>query len=230
LAINKVRDPRTEQEDYGIPESQATLPPFSGVDVVLLIAVLACAVAGLGYGFIRRAQVPRADPGTPPMREVASAIHEGAVAYLQRQLRTMSWFIAAITIALWLLYRPIYAGHPELSIGIALAFLLGCACSYGAGYMGMSLTVQGNLRAAWAAGRGFRKAVDVAFRAGTVSGMFTVGLGLLGATLLFMIFREHAPACWWGSDLVGHSSRHSCGLAEASTRRRPMSARTSWVR
>lgn len=162
-----------------MPESQATLPPFSGVDVVLLIAVLACAVAGLGYGFIRRAQVLRADPGTPPMREVASAIQEGAVAYLQRQLRTMSWFVAAITIALWLLYRPIYAGHPELSIGIALAFLLGCACSYVAGYMGMSLTVQGNLRAAWAAGRGFRQAVDVAFRAGTVSGMFTVGLGLL---------------------------------------------------
>ncbi|HZS91799.1 MAG TPA: sodium-translocating pyrophosphatase [Chloroflexota bacterium] len=176
-----------------MPESTVNLPPFSAVDVDLLVAILACAVIGLGYGFVRRAQVLRADPGTPSMREVAAAIQEGAVAYLRRQLRTMSVFVAAITIALWLLYTPIYAGHPELAIGIALAFLLGCACSYGAGYVGMSLTVQGNLRAARAASQGFRQAADLAFRAGTVSGMFTVGLGLLGATLLFIVFREHAP-------------------------------------
>src|SRR5579885_1488112 len=176
-----------------MPESSVTLPPFSPVDLGLLMAVLLCALVGLGYGYVRRSQVLRADAGTAPMREVAAAIQEGAVAYLHRQLRTMSVFVAAITVALWLLYRPIYAGHPELSLGIALAFLLGCACSYGAGYMGMSLTVQGNVRAAQAAGRGFRQAVEVAFRAGTVSGMFTVGLGLLGATVLFILFREHAP-------------------------------------
>jgi K(+)-stimulated pyrophosphate-energized sodium pump len=176
-----------------MPESAAALPPFAAQDITLLAAVLVCAVVGLGYGYLRRAQVLGADAGTPSMREVARAIQEGAVAYLRRQLRTMSIFVAAITVALWVLYTPIYAGHPELAAGIALAFLLGCACSYGAGYMGMSLAVQGNVRAAQAAGRGFAPASDLAFRAGTVSGMFTVGLGLLGATLLFIVFREHAP-------------------------------------
>jgi len=176
-----------------VSESTAALPSFTPVDMGLLAAILACALIGLGYGVLRRAQVLRADTGTLLMREVARAIQEGAIAYLRRQLRTMSVFVAAITIALWILYTPIYSGHPELAAGIALAFLLGCACSYGAGYMGMSLTVQGNIRAAQAAGRGFCGAANLAFRAGTVSGMFTMGLGLLGAALLFIVFREHAP-------------------------------------
>src|SRR5262249_14114319 len=117
---------------------------------------------------------------------------EGAQAYLGRQFRTMSLFILAITIALYLLYRPIYA-NPGLAVGVSLAFLFGCLASYGAGYVGMNLAVRGNVRPAYAATSSFKDALEAAFQAGTVSGMFTVGLGLLGATAIFVLFRGDAP-------------------------------------
>jgi len=126
------------------------------------------------------------------MTAVAAAIQEGAMAYLWRQLRTMLVVIVAITVGLYLLYRPIYADHPVLAIGIAVAFLLGCFASYGAGFVGMTSAVRGNVRTANAARRSYPEALHIAFQAGTVSGMFTVGLGLLGATIMFMLFRENA--------------------------------------
>jgi K(+)-stimulated pyrophosphate-energized sodium pump len=126
------------------------------------------------------------------MTAVAAAIQEGAMAYLWRQLRTMLVIIVAITVGLYLLYRPIYADHPVLAIGIAVAFLLGCFASYGAGFVGMTSAVRGNVRTANAARRSYPEALHIAFQAGTVSGMFTVGLGLLGATIMFMLFRENA--------------------------------------
>jgi K(+)-stimulated pyrophosphate-energized sodium pump len=79
-----------------------------------------------------------------------------------------------------------------LAIGIAVAFLLGCFASYGAGFVGMTSAVRGNVRTANAARRSYPEALHIAFQAGTVSGMFTVGLGLLGATIMFMLFRENA--------------------------------------
>jgi len=91
-----------------------------------------------------------------------------------------------------LLYRPIYTDNPVLAIGVAAAFLMGCIASYGAGFVGMTSAVQGNVRVANAARRSYREALSTAFQAGTISGMFTVGLGLLGATIIFMLFREHA--------------------------------------
>src|SRR5579883_1201489 len=124
-----------------MPESSVTLPPFSPVDLGLLMAVLLCALVGLGYGYVRRSQVLRADAGTAPMREVAAAIQEGAVEYLHRPLRTMSVFLAAITRARWPRGGTIYAGLTELCLGIAHASPLGCACSHGAGDRGISCTV-----------------------------------------------------------------------------------------
>ncbi|MCS7198685.1 MAG: sodium/proton-translocating pyrophosphatase, partial [Candidatus Bipolaricaulota bacterium] len=76
--------------------------------------------------------------------------------------------------------------------GIAIAFFLGVFASYGAGYVGMYMAVRGNLRTAAAALSSFKRALEIAFRAGAVSGMFTVGLGLLGATVIFLLFREKA--------------------------------------
>jgi Na+/H+-translocating membrane pyrophosphatase len=79
-----------------------------------------------------------------------------------------------------------------LGAGIAIAFFLGVFASYGAGYVGMYMAVRGNLRTAAAALTSFKGALEIAFRAGAVSGMFTVGLGLLGATVIFLLFREKA--------------------------------------
>jgi K(+)-stimulated pyrophosphate-energized sodium pump len=173
-------------------ESSLTLPAFGRLETTLLWVVLASAVLALLYGWYLRVRVLRRDPGPASMVAVAAAIQEGAMAYLSRQLRTMVLFIAVVTVGLYLMYRPIYADQPHLAVGIALAFLLGCFASYGAGYVGMTSAVRGNVRVANAARRSYREALQIAFQAGTISGMFTVGLGLLGATVMFMLFREHA--------------------------------------
>ncbi len=173
-------------------ESSVSLPQFGTLETTLLWVVLASSIIALAYGWYLRRKVMSRDPGPPSMVEVATAIQEGALAYLRRQLRTMSLFIIIVAIGLYLLYRPIYVTNPALAIGIAAAFLLGCLASYGAGFVGMTSAVRGNVRVANAARRSYREALQIAFQAGTISGMFTVGLGLLGATILFMLFRENA--------------------------------------
>src|SRR5712664_941679 len=173
-------------------EASSRLPQFGPLETTLLWIVLLSSVVALVYGFYLRSRVNSRDPGPPSMTAVAAAIQEGAMAYLWRQLRTMLVIIVAITVGLYLLYRPIYADHPVLAIGIAVAFLLGCFASYGAGFVGMTSAVRGNVRTANAARRSYPEALHIAFQAGTVSGMFTVGVGLLGATIMFMLFRENA--------------------------------------
>ena len=196
-------------------ESAITLPSFGGLESLLLWLVLAAAAAALLYGWWLSARVLRRSAGPASMQNVAAAIQEGARAYLTRQFRTMALFIVLITIALYVLYRPIYT-NPALSLGIALAFLMGCLASYGAGSVGMQLAVRGNVRTAYAATRGFREALETAFQAGTVSGMFTVGLGLLGATIIFVIFRGDATRVLigfgFGGSLVASFMRIGGGI------------------
>ncbi len=173
-------------------EASVTLPQFGPVETTLLWVVLLSSLVALVYGLYLRRRVVRRDPGPASMVSVATAIQEGAMAYLRRQLRTMLAFIAAVALGLYLLYRPIYTEHPVLALGVSVAFLLGCFASYGAGFVGMTSAVHGNVRVANAARRSYREALQIAFQAGTISGMFTVGLGLLGATIIFMLFRENA--------------------------------------
>ena len=174
-------------------EGNIELPPLGQSEFTLLWAVLASAFIALAYGWYLVRSVLSEDPGTEKMQEIARAIEEGAMAYLGRQVRTMIWFVILITIGLYLMYESLPGQYPHpLPIGVAVAFLMGVMASYGAGYVGMWLAVKGNVRAANAALKGFKPALELAFRAGTVSGMFTVGFGLLGATLIFMIFREDA--------------------------------------
>ena len=151
------------------------------------------------------------------------------MAYLGRQVRTMIWFVILITIGLYLMYQSLPDQYPHpLPIGVAVAFLMGVMASHGAGYVGMWLAVKANLRAANAALKGFKPALELAFRAGTVSGMFTVGFGLLGAVLIFMIFREDAMKVLVASALGGRWPLSLCGWAEGSSRKRPTSAPT-WL-
>ena len=172
-------------------ESNIVLPALTGGQVTILWLVLLSAVIALLYGLQLVKVVMSASAGPKSLTDVSDAIEEGAMAYLARQVRTMRWFVLAITVGLFILYRRVYPGF-ALPFGISIAFLMGVSASYGAGYVGMWLAVKGNVRSANAALTGFKEAMELAFKAGGVSGMFTVGLGLLGATIIFLIFRENA--------------------------------------
>src|SRR5438876_3380655 len=143
-------------------EATISLPQFGPRETLLLWIVLLSSVIALAYGVYLRRQVLRQDPGPDSMVRVATAIQEGAMAYLGRQLRTMVPFIVVVTAGLYLLYRPIYAQHPLLAGGVAAAFLLGSFASYGAGFVGMTSAVHGNWPGATAARLRYRAALPPA--------------------------------------------------------------------
>src|SRR5215470_7206112 len=156
------------------------------VAVVAVIALLALAVAGW---LVR--EVLAASQGTEKMQEIARAIQEGAGAYLRRQFRTLGVFVVIIFFVLLLL--PADSG--SIRWGRSAFFLVGALFSGLTGFVGMSLTVRGNVRVAAAAREaesGERRAMRIAFRTGGVAGMFTVGLGLFGAALVVLIYKANA--------------------------------------
>jgi len=169
-------------------EQKMVLPKFTAADWTLIYIVLASAFVALIYGGYLARKTTRHDPGSQAMQDVSAAIQQGAMAYLMQQVRTMIWFVIAIAIGLFFLYRGTIGD--TLAGGISLAFLMGVAASYGAGFVGMGLAVRANTRVANAALTSFKSALEIAFQAGTVSGMFTTGLGLLGATLIMIMFKE----------------------------------------
>jgi K(+)-stimulated pyrophosphate-energized sodium pump len=170
--------------------------------VILGISLLALAVA---YAFSR--EVLAASQGTPKMREIATAIQVGSRAYLNRQFRTLGVFMAVLFVALFFaLPAKATGGHSELSIriGRSVAFLLGAGFSAITGFAGMWLAVRGNVRVANAAREsGLRRALRIAFRTGGVAGMFTVGLGLLGATAILIIYKQAATGVLVGFGFGG---------------------------
>src|SRR6202167_6392400 len=173
-------------------EANIVLPHLTSSQLVIVWAVLASGLVALLYGWQLARTVLAADPGAKSMTDVADAVEEGAMAYMRRQVKTMIWFVIVIALALFFMYRRVYPGNLTLAIGIAIAFLMGVSASYGAGLVGMKLAVKGNVRSANAALTSFKDAMEIAFKAGGVSGMFTVGFGLLGATIIFLVFQENA--------------------------------------
>jgi K(+)-stimulated pyrophosphate-energized sodium pump len=158
---------------------------LSYVVVVALVAVAALVMAGLF-----RREVLAASEGTEKMKAIALAIQEGAAAYLNRQFRTLAVFVVLVFGVLFLL-----PGDTGVRVGRSLFFVLGAAFSAAIGYFGMSLAVRANVRVAAAArDEGRDPAMRVAFRTGGVVGMATVGLGLLGAATVVLIYRGDAPA------------------------------------
>ncbi len=148
-----------------------------------------------------------APEGTDKMKEIARAIQVGAKAYLSRQFRTVAVFMAILSVVLFFAL-PVseFAVHSEFSIrfGRSIAFILGAAFSAITGYTGMWLAVRANVRTANAAREsGLRRAMRIAFRAGGVAGMFTVGLGLLGATAILLIYKEDATGVLIGFGFGG---------------------------
>ncbi len=178
-------------------EENVLLPPFDRTVNLALYFVLLSAILGLAYGLYLAFKVIKKDQGTPKMIEVAKAIQEGAKAYLTRQFRVLFFFIILLTIVLFFVYKNIYVlpdGTPDWKMvwGIALAFLAGSTLSAMTGLIGMSVAVRGNVRVAHAARTSFKNALETAFQSGTVTGMFTIGMGLVGATVIFMLFKEKA--------------------------------------
>lgn len=142
------------------------------------------------------------DPGNEDMQRIAAAIQEGAGAYLSKQAQTMSVFVVILAIALFFLYLSIF-GNSSLALGVAIAFLMGVGFSYAAGGSGMYLAVRANQRTAQAAISSYVTAMKIAFRAGSVAGMATVGLALLGAAILFLIYKEEAVKVFIGFGFGG---------------------------
>jgi K(+)-stimulated pyrophosphate-energized sodium pump len=172
-------------------ESNLVLPRLEGANLTLLYFVGLSALVALGYGWWLSASVMRRSPGSAAMQEVQQAIESGAMAYLKKQIGTMKWLVFAIALGLYLLYAPVY-NDARLSIGVALAFVMGVVASYVAGYTGMKLAVRANARVAHQALTSFKGALETAFQAGAVAGMVTVGMGLLGATIIFLWFKQDA--------------------------------------
>jgi K(+)-stimulated pyrophosphate-energized sodium pump len=171
----------------------------------------ASALLAIAVGFFLMKSVLAADPGSPKMQEIARAIQEGAWAYLKRQFKTIAVILVPLAAVVFLTSTAISKpdGSSALSFGQAglwrtVAFLLGCIASGLTGYIGMTLATRGNVRTAAAALSGsMPKALTVAFRTGGVAGMFTVGLGLLGATGIITVFQNTSSAILVGFGFGG---------------------------
>ncbi len=156
------------------------------VVVVAAVALLALAVAG---GLVR--EVLAAGQGTERMQNIAKAVQQGAAAYLTRQFKTLAIFVVLIPLVLLLL--P--AETTGVRIGRSVFFVIGALFSALTGFIGMWLAVRGNVRVAAAAREsGEKTAMRIAFRTGGVAGMFTVGLGLLGAAIVVFAYKGDAPS------------------------------------
>ena len=183
------------------------IPTFGSFENNSLWVILLVSLLALGFAYYLVREVLAAPEGTDKMKEIAKAIQEGASAYLKRQFTTLGIFLAILTVLLFIvLPTPAQAAHSSFSIrfGRSLAFILGAGFSALTGFTGMWLAVRANVRTANAAREsGLRRAMRIAFRAGGVAGMFTVGLGLLGATVILLIYKQDATSVLVGFGFGG---------------------------
>jgi K(+)-stimulated pyrophosphate-energized sodium pump len=142
--------------------------------------IIACGVLALLYGVYSTRVVLAAATGTDRMREIAAAVQEGARAYLNRQYSTIAAVGVVIGVILW----------ATLGLHVAIGYFIGAILSGAAGYIGMNVSVRANLRTAEAARQGLKPALDIAFKAGAITGMLVVGLGLLGVSIYYFILRS----------------------------------------
>ncbi|MDD4748437.1 MAG: sodium-translocating pyrophosphatase [Methanosarcinaceae archaeon] len=151
------------------------------MDNLIFIAPLA-GVISLVFAAIFASSVLKESPGNKRMQTIAGAIQEGAMAYLNRQYKTVA--IVAIVLALLIFFSL------DEGLKIAAGFLVGALSSAAAGYLGMSVSVRANVRTANAASKGLEKAMSVAFRGGSVTGLSVVGLALLGTSGLYILYGD----------------------------------------
>ncbi len=181
-------------------------------------SVLGISILGLLYALFLRRQIMREDKGDAAMLQVWNAIREGADAYLRKQLFSILPLIGILTFAL---FFSVYIVPPTsealqrfseytpdsvrliIGVGRALAFIMGAGFSLIVGQLGMRMAVQANVRVAAAARRSFGDSLRIAYRAGTITGMLTDGLGLFGGTIIFVIFGVAAPDALLGFGFGG---------------------------
>ncbi len=179
-----------------------------------IYGVLVVAILSLLYAWWLRRNVMAEDKGSEAMIRIWTAIKDGADAYLTQQLRTILPFIGAL---IFVLFFSVWIAPPSpaaqqmfgdnarlvIAIGRAAAFILGASFSLMVGQLGMRMAVQGNIRVASASMRTLGDALRIAYRSGTITGMLTDGLGLLGGTTIFIIFGEAAPDALLGFGFGG---------------------------
>ena len=188
---------------------------LSTLEQGMLYGVIATAIVGLLYALWLWRDTVRRDKGSQKMQEAWQAIKVGAEAYLRRQLQTILPILGLLVV---LLFLSVYVIAPSreayelfgerarlaLGLGRAGAFILGATFSLLVGQLGMRVAIEGNVRVTAEAVRGsYNGALTVAYRAGTFTGMLTDGLGLLGGTLIFMIFGRAAPDALLGFGFGG---------------------------
>jgi K(+)-stimulated pyrophosphate-energized sodium pump len=164
---------------------------LGGGDYILVGVVAVIALAALAIGYLLLREVLAAGEGTTKMQEIGRAVQEGATAYLNRQFRTLGIFVVVVFVLLFALPADDIAER----VGRSIFFIIGAVFSATIGYLGMWLATRANIRVAAASNEsgGREKAMRIAFRTGGVVGMFTVGLGLFGASIVVMVYAGHAP-------------------------------------
>jgi len=191
---------------------------LNNFEQVAVVLVLVAAFISLAYASWLRSTVLKKDKGTAKMQEVWNAIRIGADSYLGRQLKTILPLIGVLTLVM---FFSVYVVPPSLeaqqefkalgdqgtklviAFGRTIAFIMGASFSLMVGQLGMRMAVQGNVRVASASRRGFNEALSIAYYAGTFTGMLTDGLGLLGGTLIFIVFGKAAPDALLGFGFGG---------------------------
>jgi K(+)-stimulated pyrophosphate-energized sodium pump len=177
-----------------------------------LISVIVVAILGLIYAAFLTRQILREPEGTDKMKHIAAAIRNGGNAYLKRQFRTILLLI--VVLAAFIFATGWFASNasaetastnPNWVIGLGRAggFLMGALFSALVGYIGMNMAMRGNIRVAEASRTSFTKALKIAYRTGTITGMLTDGLGLLGGTIIFLMFFKDAPLILLGFGFGG---------------------------
>jgi K(+)-stimulated pyrophosphate-energized sodium pump len=172
---------------------------LKGGEWLVLWLAAAAALLAIAVGLFLVRSVMASDEGTPKMKEIAEAIQEGAWAYLKRQFKTIGLILIPLAIIVYITSTKVLKAdgvtealsQTQAGVWRTVAFIMGGVCSGLIGYIGMTLATRGNVRTAAAAlTNSMPKALTVAFRTGGVAGMFTVGLGLIGATVIIMVFQN----------------------------------------
>jgi K(+)-stimulated pyrophosphate-energized sodium pump len=184
---------------------------LAGGEWAILVGSALTALLALAVGFVLMRGVLAADQGTPAMIEIATAIQEGATAYLRRQFKTIGVILVPLAVIVFVTSVAVQRNDGTEALSFVqsgsfrtLAFVAGCVMSGLTGFIGMGLAVRGNVRTAAAAKTGkLAPALQVAFRTGGVCGMFCVGLGLIGATLIMMVFQNTSSAILVGFGFGG---------------------------
>lgn len=158
-------------------------------DTAWLIVGIVCGLVSIGMAVWLYLWVHRQDPGTPQARKVAAWIREGAISYLKKLYRALLMLAAIIALLLFIVFG-LGNQDPGYGLKMSLAFLMGALLSSVAGYMGMSIAVEANVRSATAAEKGLSPAFNVAFKAGAVLGLAMVGIGVVGMCTIYLLTGE----------------------------------------